>query len=49
MAGMKFARRIWKHFQDIIFWPPGLSSNLEEPLFAPSALPFGFTFSKIVA
>jgi hypothetical protein len=49
MAGMKLAGRIRKHFQDVIFWPPGLSGNLEEPLLAPAALPFRFTFSKIVA
>ena len=49
MADMELAGRVGKHFKGIVFWPARLGSDLEEPPLAPTALPFRFALSKIVA
>ena len=49
MPDMQLAGRVGEHFEDIVFRPPGLGGDLEEPLLAPDALPFRFAFPEIVA
>jgi hypothetical protein len=49
MPDMELARRVREHFEDVIFWPAGLSFGLKQPPLAPDALPFGFGFPEIVS
>ena len=49
MSDMECAGRVGKHFEDIIFRPPGLGGDLEEPPLAPAAQPFRFAFPETVA
>ena len=49
MPYMELAGRVGKHFEDIVFRPPRLGGDLEEPPLAPAPLPLRFAFPEVVA